>query len=849
MQLIENNPYRILGVLSNSPQKEIVANLSKIKAFSKAKKAISFDYDFSGILSAVVRDENTAANAYSTITLPKDKLAAGFFWFMKITNIDEIALNNLRSGETDKAIEILRKKPTVSACINLAVLNLIKGQYNTALYYYVYLLNDADKRTELLSIIVDNPELLSEDEVVQVFSDKLLSSFLQVNWLESLNQKQVYLGDQYFDIKDFFLNSNVYEYLSGKSCSSAIKLLEEKLEASRTVNKQDAKANLKAAEELVELCKNTLRSIRTSLGKENNKYIKLCDAVSIQILDSCTQYYIHDKDNKYRSKEILKYLRFAMRTAEGKIAKDRCKKNFDLIKAECDEIVPEEILGDISYIHRQIEEYKKFYAISGSNYVGNLNGTLFNCYQKLETVKNKVGSENKHYITESSNVVNFGIESIINEVNIKLSQYRNKTNESARIELRDALKWGKPIFEMLKSFSKDVNCSQRYDSSLAEFLSCYSQYYFEGQPSQPKAKPVAESSVIINETAPSSIKAGETFRFEITINKSNAEILNRPQFSGVEVIAGPNTGHQTNVGKENSTIIRYSLLGISAGTYNLPAINIKVGTSIHRSKPVRIVVMPNLNSSHSFCGQTNTGSTYSKPKGKSGSASQNKKTDYSWVWLIACVIVIGAICISQCNDNNSSNTSGTVHSTQSTTSSTTSNTTNSLHPNSSYYSTPKTEPQKERVNEPEYTEVQFSTGDRPYQSFYGRGRYDSETENSLQIKNGSSSDAVVFLESLSGQKVRHVYVRKGDNYRMTQIPGGKYIIKTYQGNSWNPNKNNGSDAPLGGFVKNVYMSKSEANDPFDYPYPSSGSYIDYEVTFKVTNGNMRTESINSSEMF
>ena len=71
-----------------------------------------------------------------------------------------------------------------------------------------------------------------------------------------------------------------------------------------------------------------------------------------------------------------------------------------------------------------------------------------------------------------------------------------------------------------------------------------------------------------------------------------------------------------------------------------------------------------------------------------------------------------------------------------------------------------------------------------------------------------------------------------------------------RGNSWNPDKYNGDNAPKGGFMEDVSMSKSESYDPFDYPYPESGGYYEYEVMlYKVANGNMQTETISSSEMF
>lgn len=50
IQTIINNPYRILGVLSNSPLKERVANLNKLNAFAKVGKKVSFPNDFGNII-------------------------------------------------------------------------------------------------------------------------------------------------------------------------------------------------------------------------------------------------------------------------------------------------------------------------------------------------------------------------------------------------------------------------------------------------------------------------------------------------------------------------------------------------------------------------------------------------------------------------------------------------------------------------------------------------------------------------------------------------------------------------------------------------------------------------------
>ena len=241
MDFINSNPYRILGVLSNSSRKEIVANYSKIKAFLKTGKQLSFENDFNGILKPVVRNEETTANAYNAITLPKDRFLAGFFWFIESTDLDSNAIDHIRLGDIDKAIDVLRTKPTVSACINLALLHLIKKEYTTALYYYAYLLDVEEKRCELLSILTENTELFTEDETVRLFVDKLVTCFPEVNWIQSLSQKQITVGKDILDIKDFFIKSNIYEYLKDRLTCIYIKKIEDCLHKASRINKKDAK--------------------------------------------------------------------------------------------------------------------------------------------------------------------------------------------------------------------------------------------------------------------------------------------------------------------------------------------------------------------------------------------------------------------------------------------------------------------------------------------------------------------------------------------------------------------------------------------------------------------------------
>jgi hypothetical protein len=107
---ISQNPYRTIGVLSNSGIKEIHKNLSKLKAYSQLGKKVDFDYDFNFLnLVEVERSTDTITKVESRILLDDNKVKYSLFWFLDCSSFDSIALSNLIKGNTDKAIEIWEK--------------------------------------------------------------------------------------------------------------------------------------------------------------------------------------------------------------------------------------------------------------------------------------------------------------------------------------------------------------------------------------------------------------------------------------------------------------------------------------------------------------------------------------------------------------------------------------------------------------------------------------------------------------------------------------------------------------------------------------------------------------------
>ena len=108
--IFSQNSFRVLGVVSNSGVKEIKKNISKLKAFSKIGKDITFDYDLSFLnLAALDRAESSLLQSENSLNMDKNKIMNSLFWFADLNSVDSVALANLIKGDTGKSIEIFEK--------------------------------------------------------------------------------------------------------------------------------------------------------------------------------------------------------------------------------------------------------------------------------------------------------------------------------------------------------------------------------------------------------------------------------------------------------------------------------------------------------------------------------------------------------------------------------------------------------------------------------------------------------------------------------------------------------------------------------------------------------------------
>jgi hypothetical protein len=115
MNLIINNPYRILGILAGVPAREQERQTRRLKQYIEAEQETPVDCSFP-ILGTLHRTIESITDAVSKLNLDSDKINAAMFWFYNGNEItDEAAFEALENEDLTTAINIWTKQTESNA--------------------------------------------------------------------------------------------------------------------------------------------------------------------------------------------------------------------------------------------------------------------------------------------------------------------------------------------------------------------------------------------------------------------------------------------------------------------------------------------------------------------------------------------------------------------------------------------------------------------------------------------------------------------------------------------------------------------------------------------------------------
>lgn len=393
MNILRNNPYRLLGVYSNSPTKERLANHNRMKAFLKVGKSVSFPLDVPQYLSSINRTEASAADAEAKLTLPKDQILYAQFWFIKTTPLDEVAFNHLFAGEIEKAEEIWQKRECLSALQNRIVCALIRNRYDSAIMCAEVLYGNTQYLNQFVSTIIGTGGNFDVSNLAFSFLD-ILCDEIGVSKL-----------------LPFITNSSWKEHIGEKAVKPLVDSIQEAINIAQKTKGKGSNARLNAGETLRRNTRNAILQLKGFLSTKDLQYQIIADKLGLEILQCGIDYY-NDSEEPDAAHKAMSLQKYAKSIVVGQMAKDRCKENVDILQKIIDNLPPAAVFEEDRAIHEELRKYcllpdKICHAIT----------LLNNTKSHLQSIRRILGVSNSYYLKISTKVVGNALSNVIEEVN------------------------------------------------------------------------------------------------------------------------------------------------------------------------------------------------------------------------------------------------------------------------------------------------------------------------------------------------------------------------------------------------------------------------------------------------
>ncbi|MCZ2356028.1 MAG: hypothetical protein LC115_04945 [Bacteroidia bacterium] len=325
MKLIQDNPYRIAGILANSSEKELQKQKSKITKYASIGKQVDSELDFP-FFGNVDRSENSITKAFSGIEQNQDKVSHSLFWFLKSNNFDETAFNYLINGDKEKAVEIWDKvtngKEVTSknfSCFNnigtLKLLSESQQEIQEGIEAKIKLI-DSPSFTEFVHTVADQTYTIDNQKQTEKFIDDILKQF-----------KGKYSSS---DTLKLFSNCNgiTKKYLSQKFTEEPLHKIESQIETCKKKRKENKSNAYEFGLKLYTNTKDELALLKSILGISDLKYKALADQLANEIMQCGIDYFNESQENNSRDNYLessQKLTKLADSIAVGKMAKDRAK--------------------------------------------------------------------------------------------------------------------------------------------------------------------------------------------------------------------------------------------------------------------------------------------------------------------------------------------------------------------------------------------------------------------------------------------------------------------------------------------------------------------------------------------
>ena len=397
--LIRENPFRTIGVASNASAKEISSSTNKIKRYLEVGKSIESGLDLVNLLGPIERSPEVMDKAYSSISMPQDKIKAALFWFFKRDDpIDEIAFNQIQAGNYEKVLDLYKNVNTPASLINRGVLYFVQKNYQEGLSNIGKVLCIDDVREQFVKSVCGESVVFSEEELSKIFVDELST--------------KVRLGDLRVLFDEASPSPIADSYLQEKTRNDSLGHIESLMRVARETKDDDydglKKIGLELAASLADL-----ETIKSIYGANSAQFEAISDNLSVAIVDTGVRLAkltdVSDREalNMITMQMLIKVLRVPF----SEKVKTYCQEQYDAITHVGFRAPQKAYKEEDAIIRAKVKEIRDYEGESISKLVD----MVSECLPPLASAKKKGGD---YYLTVTSeDVANLALTKSIPIVN------------------------------------------------------------------------------------------------------------------------------------------------------------------------------------------------------------------------------------------------------------------------------------------------------------------------------------------------------------------------------------------------------------------------------------------------
>lgn len=300
MNAVIDNPFRILGLLANCSERELVRQVSTISRYADIGKSVESENDF-GFIGELTRTTESVKAAAAKLEQPAKKLHWSLFWFINATHFDDTAFGHLRTGNPQKAAEIwslVIKDKTItknnySSALNLSTLQigLATGRQRFDLELFkggVRLKGrflESEAFTSFVELAVGHNAPASRERASNEMADELL------HIVKPFLDKPNGLSTKQFMSAFSSFPADTNTYLSSKFTRGPVSRIETAVEETKTSRVEDPANADSYGFELYENTQGDLSTLVSVIGSGSVQYQILVNRVAQEILQCSIDYF------------------------------------------------------------------------------------------------------------------------------------------------------------------------------------------------------------------------------------------------------------------------------------------------------------------------------------------------------------------------------------------------------------------------------------------------------------------------------------------------------------------------------------------------------------------------------